>query len=200
MRKTVKRLICLCLAIGMMFSVVGLPASAYSTWAGYHVGSGKTLTFTPDKNFTPLSMQHMRESMTKWNTAAGRTLIDMSTSTFTCPAGYDYEEKDGNNYISRVGAGDAYIGHTHPTDYVLWTGEWKEVDININIDQPFANSAQKGKYDLYSIFLHEAGHACGVGHSLLSTAVMYKNSDMGVEKRILTTDDKNGVNEVYKNS
>lgn len=195
MRKTVKRLICLCLAIGMMFSVVGLPASAYSTWANYHIGSGKTLTFIPYEDFTSLTIQHIRESMQKWGNPVGRTLLSMSMSTHSETKGY--KVKDGKNLICKEKAANEYIAQTWPTDYDLWTGELKEVDININRDCEFANSAQKGKYDLYSIFLHEAGHACGVGHSLLTNAVMYEHSETGVQKRILTSDDKSGVKAVY---
>ena len=196
MRKTVKRLICLCLAIGMMFSVVGLPASAYSTWAGHHIGSGKTLSFVPDSTFTALSIQHMKESMKKWETPVNRALMTMSTTTHS--SSNNYQKRDGKNSICKENVGSAtYVAQTWATDYDWWTGEWKEVDINFNTHYTFANSGQKGKYDTYSIFLHEAGHVCGLDHALLSSAVMYPDSDTGVEKRSLTSDDINGVRAVY---
>lgn len=64
----------------------------------------------------------------------------------------------------------------------------------------FANSAQVGCYDLYSIFLHETGHAVGLADlygSSDTSKVMYGYVSRNATKRNLTADDKAGIASIY---
>jgi hypothetical protein len=59
---------------------------------------------------------------------------------------------------------------------------------------------QKGgiAYDVESVLTHEVGHALGMGHSKVKTAVMWGGGERGdVSKRELTDDDVLGIQSLY---
>ena len=48
-----------------------------------------------------------------------------------------------------------------------------------------------GQYDFQTVVIHEMGHALGLGHSDVSTSVMYATLSSGVTSRVLSTQDLN---------
>lgn len=64
-------------------------------------------------------------------------------------------------------------------------------------DFSVAPSTPSSVFDLQSILLHELGHALGLGHSGLPTAVMNPYADPGIQKRVLTQDDNVGISTLY---
>lgn len=182
MRKKMTVLIFMVVAIAGVFC-----ASAYTT-NGFKVT--ETLQFTPHKDFASLSIQQMNDMMYLWNKEAGKTLVTRNANTTHSQT--DYPKSDGKCLVYRVGVGTSkYLAN--------YTGFASgEVDININASHDWANSAQKNKYDFASAFIHEIGHIIGLGHSSYSTAVMYDTLYFNEEKRELSSDDKRGVQSIYR--
>ena len=194
MRRKITKLTSLLLVVLLATSLMATPAFAYETLS-HKIKS--TFTYTPYSGFTDLSIEHMGEAVAKWNTAAGSTLLQMSSSTHSSTSGYP--KKDGNNYVYRIDVGEDYVAQCYYW-WNIFTGSLSQSDININVYYSFANSAKAGCYDLYSVFLHETGHTMGLKDlydDSDSAAVMYGYSSTNKTKRSLTTDDKNGITAIY---
>lgn len=194
MRSKIAKLVSLSLVTLIAISSMAMPVLAYETLS-HTVQS--TFTYVPYSGFTDLSIEHMGEAVEKWNTAAGSTLLTISSSTHSSTSGYP--SKDGKNYVYRIDVGDDYVAQCSYWWNSL-TGKLIQSDININVYYSFANSAQAGCYDLYSVFLHETGHTMGLKDlydSADSDAVMYGYSSTNTTKRNLTKDDKNGISAIY---
>ena len=82
-----------------------------------------------------------------------------------------------------------------------------DMQLNWTIDWSAAPVIQPQQYDLYSTVLHEMGHAAGLAHPCIlgsssctasdRAAVMYASLLNGVEKRVLTPDDMDGLRALY---
>jgi hypothetical protein len=66
-------------------------------------------------------------------------------------------------------------------------------DIDFNTGKPWNDNGQN--YDLFTVAVHEMGHALGMGHSAVPSAVMF--SYYNRVKSALTTDDINGIRSIY---
>lgn len=185
--------------IAALLTVITLVSSAVFNQAyAYEVLSHKitsTITFVPYEGFGETSILHMIYSVKKWNSAAGSTLMQISSGTHSTESGYP--NLDGKNYIYRTNVGEGYVAQCY---YWYILGILIETDININVYYSFANSAQSGCYDLYSIFLHEVGHAAGLADlydSSYSSSVMYGKASTNSTKRNLAQDDIDGITAIY---
>lgn len=93
------------------------------------------------------------------------------------------------------------LGYAGSTTNYHSNGILQESDINLNRNIKWALKAVSGYYDVYSVFLHEAGHVAGLKdlyQASDSNKVMYYSIGDNTEKRTLTQDDKNGVAALYK--
>ncbi len=80
------------------------------------------------------------------------------------------------------GAGGTVLGDLH-------------IDVNHTwVDDPTDTNAD-ADIDIYTVVLHEIGHALGLSHSASSTAVM--NGSYGGARRTLTADDIAGIQAIY---
>ena len=184
--------------IGAFFLTVLLIVSHSTTAFEYETLLHKiriTKTFVPSSEFGTTSKTHMGYAVEQWNTAAGTTLMEISSSTHSSTG---YHNTDGNNYIYKEDVGADYVAEC----WYIWGffGTLTESDININSYYSWANSAQPDCYDLYSVFLHETGHAAGLADLYSpsdSAAVMYGYSATNTTKRSLTADDIAGIDFIY---
>ena len=55
------------------------------------------------------------------------------------------------------------------------------------------------EFDLESVILHEVGHQLGLDHSSNNGAVMWWSIGMSANKRVLHSDDINGIRSRYPN-
>lgn len=154
------------------------------------------LTFIPHENFGSTSISHFNDALYQWNHQAGKTL--MTRHATNRHNSNSYPQSDGNNRIYRKGVGTGpYLAQAR-TRYNTLTKNVIESDINMNISYPFTNGAEFGKFDVWTVFLHEAGHSAGLDHSSVTTAVMYPDINSNHLNRFLSTDDKLGINKKYK--
>lgn len=187
----------LVLCLSLLFGI-SQPVSAYS-FNGAKITS--PMVFYAYSGFGSTTKSHMRSAALQWN-----ALIDdfaplvMSTSTHSISSGDTFYQPDGKNCIYRFEAGTQYVAQTRLT---IVSAVLTEFDININVSHSWANSAQPNCYDVYSIMLHELGHAMGLadlydGSGLsYDTAVMWYKAYQNSTKRELKQDDINGIAAKY---
>lgn len=171
---------------------------AYSL-TGQHIGS--TISYTPYNGFGTTTISHFNEALWQWNSNSGRALMNRKATERHYST--NYPTNDGNSYIYAVNTGsDTYVAQ-NTWRYNTATNVITESDINLNMYHSWANSAQLGKYDVWSVFLHEAGHTAGLADlysSSYSTSVMYGYSNTNTLKRYLAQDDINGLTAIYGSS
>lgn len=190
-----KQSICICLvAILLILSV--LPSAYAYALTGSEINPIRPIEFVPYSGFSSTFVTHMRNSVTQWNNAAGSTLMRISSSEQHDET-FGYPNNDKRNYIYFIDVGADYLGQCS-----CWTTSTviTQVDININAYYTWSNGKQVDAYDFYSIFLHETGHAAGLGDlydDADSSAVMYGYSSTNATKRTLTSDDKQGIKQIY---
>lgn len=149
-RKLVYRVVAICAAVSLLFICFCIPASGYEL-LGTHISS--SLLFVPHGEFGDTTIAHFNEALWQWNEAAGQSL--MTRHPVVRHLYTSYPCNDGNNYIYRTNAGAGYVAQTtyYPDGDVITSA-----DININMYYSWANSAQPGCYDVWTVFMHEAGH------------------------------------------
>ena len=77
-------------------------------------------------------------------------------------------------------------------------GLLNSADIAINMSFQWANSAQPGKYDFWTVFMHEAGHVVGIlDNRTWFGAVMYYRTYANQEKRSLHGFDLAMIEAIY---
>ena len=140
--------------------------------AGLTNGAGNTV-ITPESD--PVAA--LQAAMSTWNTASGADL-DLSVTAIAI----DRETGgDGRNVITfedtpsnRSVVGSAIAITTYY--FIPSRGVITDSDIVFSPDITFATTPTLGAYDLQSIATHELGHAIGVGHTPLRSAVMFPYS------------------------
>ena len=153
-----------------------------------------TMTFVPHVSFGATSVQHFNHALYEWNAAAGWSL--MSREPIIKHSSSFYPSEDGNNYIYKTNAGSQYLAET--TWWTYGNGITHEADININPYYAWANTPQSGYHDVWTVFLHEAGHVAGLSDNYdHPDSVMYYQGAAGESKRYLTNFDRAVLSSIY---
>jgi len=179
--------------------VICIALSSVSIVNAFTLNSRKIYTpkaFSYHMNFGSTTVSQFSAALSQWNSAANRNIMSLSGSTH---ANTDYPKLDDVNRIYRLNVGNTYLGECQPwslsTNYMFKA--LYEADININVYHDFANSAQANKYDVATVFIHEAGHAAGLDHTSTINQVMYPYGGTNFQLITLGSDDRGGMTYKY---
>lgn len=200
------------LAIVLLMTAFSPKASAYNLYdedrpyTTISLNTSETLKYLVHEDFGSTTFSHMNEALYQWNKESGHSLMQRnptvrhSLSDFGANAA-----RDGLNLVYRKSI---------PTDnriavnLVRWSNSSYlvlESDINFNVSKKFSNGAEAGRWDAYSIFLHESGHTVGLGdiqnpRAYEKDSVMvgnWENRQNSISWRRLRQDDINGLKVLY---
>ena len=160
-------------------------------------------TFIPHKDFRTTTISHMNEALWEWNHNLPSGIEGVYRDSVVRHSATDYPTKDGINRI--------YRKNIYSTDYVgqaTWytvNGITTEADINLNMYYNWANSAQPNAFDLWTVFLHEAGHVYGLSdidpdnaaNDVYKNRVMYGKVAKNTTKRYITSAEVNILQFIY---
>ena len=103
---------------------------------------------------------------------------------------------DGYPHI-KFQPGDGWLAATW---LIYGSGGNRECDIEIETNYNWhigTSNVPWNKFDLYSVMVHEFGHALGLDHSNNRSAIMWPYINAGVQNRVPTPDDENGLCSLY---
>jgi hypothetical protein len=107
-----------------------------------------------------------------------------------------YQQGDPAKGDIRVGGynfGTTTLAQTYmppPVNNTSWAG-----DMEFNTGQALNNGGGTGYFDLFTVAVHEMGHALGLYHSATTAATMY--ASYTTVKTALNTDDVSGIRSIY---
>lgn len=193
-RHEIKRFCLLTLAI--LICLISFPP----TVSAYKISDYRLvdeIRYIPHQDFGSLSIAHMNDALYVWNEAMGEGLLSRSPTVRHTKT--DYPTQDNVNRVYRVcmGQESGVLAENQPYLNLYW--QVIESDININMSFTWANSAQPGKMDLWTVFMHEAGHTIGLSDEGKNhpEAVMYFQIPENHERRSLSEDDIKGVRYLF---
>lgn len=140
----------------------------------------------------------MNEALWEWNHNLPSGIEGVYRDPVVRHSATNYPTKDGINRIYRKNIySTEYVGQA--TWYTV-NGITTEADINLNMYYNWANSAQPNAFDVWTVFLHEAGHLyglCDVYDSVYSNRVMYGIASTNSTKRSLTSAEVHVLQNIY---
>ena len=137
----------------------------------------------------------------EWSAVAPSTFAFVYAGTTTAGTGACEDHPDGVNTVAYVPAMSrpSVLGLTctyYTADDPSVILEF-DMQLNWTFDWGAGPTIGANQYDLSSTVLHEFGHAAGLGHTSLNTAVMYFALAKHTMKRTLTDDDISGLGAQY---
>lgn len=133
-------------------------------YTGNHNGIlSPPISFHVGNYFSDLTKNQIYNACQTWNEELFLGYEVVNTYPFT--QGTDLTEHnsgDGLNCITGVYNGNDGVLMMEYECYYATDCKPFEIDIEVNRSQPWANSAQEGKYDVQSSITHELGHAIGL--------------------------------------
>ncbi len=203
-KTTLRKIICVISATFLTLCFVTNEARAYDPittpepYLGTKLSGTSIFVLVPHSTFGTTTIKHMNDAAYEWNKHLPSGVSGLYRDPTNRHSTSNYPTCDSNNRIYKV--------NTYSTDYVAQTTIWSlngiviEADMNINLYYSWANSAMAGHYDVWSVFLHEAGHIFGfrdIYDAEYSNRVMYAYASMGTTKRSVTAAESTLLKQLY---
>ena len=142
------------------------------------------------------------EALAQWRCTSYCNLTEASTT------GFNTTKRDGINLVRLANAGElpaGVLGITYSYFSSCSPGKWytSELDMTFRDTALWSysrNAASLGKWDFYSVALHELGHALQLTHVINPTQLMHFSIPKGVRKGTIDSDAVLGVREILSES
>lgn len=186
-----KKFLSIALVILLMVNLLAIPTFAWSD-AGWKLT--KKLVLSPHESIGSTSLSHFNEAFWGWNSRSSVYNLQRSLTTHT--ATNFYSATQAENRIYKVYNSNDSAPAVARTSY---DSNKKVISaaINLNPARPLGNGT-KNAYDVWTIFIHEAGHILGFNHTSIIEPSVMNVLPMGSINRSLTSNDIIGVNSKYK--
>lgn len=171
------------LLVTLIFCALPIQASAETVYLDSRLDTDSVLVFTPYEGFGTTTIAHFNEALSRWNYAADMTLMRREPTLRHSKT--NFPSSDGKSYIYKTYDSRGYVGACKRYKR-LFSNILASADINFNTMFSFANSGISGCFDVFSVFIHEAGHVTGLNDLVEanhSNCVMYYMINPGEERR-----------------
>ena len=167
---------------------------------GYKLSGKSLFTFIPHADFGDTSISHFNNALYQWNACLPTGVSGMNRSPTSRHTDTTYPRQDNINRIYRV----ANFSKTYVAQTTSWLNKSSkiriEADINLNMRYKWSNGASSDTYDVWTVFLHEAGHVMGLRDLAdidYINRVMYYASTLGEKKRSVTSEERTLIQQIY---
>ena len=193
----------------MADEVTGIPHETGGVTAQYLLNRRKWLpsalpvrvSYNPElESPRPSIADAIANAIQQWSAVSPSTFAFVYAGTTTANTDACEDHADGVNtvaYVTTLQSGVLGLTCTYYTSDDSSVVLEFDMRLNWTFDWGAGPTIGANQYDLASTVLHEFGHAAGLGHSSLSTAVMYFALAKHTMKRTLTFDDTSGLRAQY---
>ena len=183
--------------IVIMVVAISSIAIATDNHLGIYYDKTRLTTYIPHGSIGTQTKMDMNDALYQWNYNSGYMLMRREPSITHITN--DYPKPEGQNKVYKLYLGNSFApGENTMRFEVRVTGNTYyyvvvESDIVFNASRPFTNTPMPHYYDVWTIFIHEAGHTLGLAHpsnsSSVNSSVMHVLS-AGNSRRFLSNSDK----------
>lgn len=140
----------------------------------------------------------IRNAANTWSNAGAKFTFSYGGATnIANTPDSDFDGVNSINWSSNFPSGSTTLAQTTYW-YSIPSGNITECDCVLNANQPWSTAAvtPSGQFDVESVMLHEFGHYLSLDHST-APAVMQPAIPSGTQRRVLSSDDIDGIIAIY---
>lgn len=200
-KKFCRKFVC-CLLMMTMMSTVFASSSFASDYAfnSYRMQKNTQIKYYVHRDYGATTMADMNEALYQWHAALGWNPMYRDPNVRHTLIGFPSEDGTSRVYRKETGLTGSIADNQIYTDHFGYFAV--ESDVNLNMSYSWCNGAQAGRYDAWSIFLHETGHTLGLANvddnsALVMSGVAQLYRTNTIAYRYLKEGDKKGLEILY---